>query len=157
CADPQTSSVGPRTFVFASGASFYGQIVPDASAHFGYSSSSIHWLSEAPPNSVRRHVMHFGGTDPEFDAFRTVAAKDWLAFLQARAREFVPGGRLVLTMGARFDRESGDSASYTGEWTTAEIIMNLLNDVLVEMVGENHISNEQYERFSFPLFARNRK
>src|SRR4029434_5665806 len=110
------------------------------SAHFGYSSSSLHWLSEVPPDSVRRHIMHWGGTAQEFEVFRRVAGRDWLAFLQARACEFVPGGRLVLTMGAGLDRECGDSASYTGEWFTAEIMINLLNELLVELVGERHIS-----------------
>src|SRR5262249_12497895 len=153
----RAATVGRRTFVFASGTSFYGQVVPDASAHFGYSSSSIHWMSEAPPDSVRRHIMHWGGTAEEFESFRRAAARDWLSFLQARAREFVPGGRLVLTMGAGLDRECGDSASYTGEWFTAEIMVNLLNDLLQELVSERSISNDQYERFSYPLYGRSRK
>lgn len=85
----------PGLFTFASGTSFYRQIFPDASLSLGFSATAMHWLS-ALPTTISDHVHAVGARGVEREAFRRHAAMDWEAILLHRARELVPGGRLVL-------------------------------------------------------------
>ncbi|HUZ65617.1 MAG TPA: hypothetical protein VMU82_18090 [Acetobacteraceae bacterium] len=98
-------------FTFASGASFYRQIFPDASLRFGFSATAMHWLS-ALPAMIADHVHAVGATGAEREAFRRRAMMDWETILLLRARELAPGGRLVL---ANFcEDEAGHYLGYTG-------------------------------------------
>jgi hypothetical protein len=85
----------PKLFIFASATSFHRQIFPDETLSFGFSASAMHWLS-GKPGLIADHVHAVGGTETERVAYRNQALSDWTAILLARARELVPGGRLVL-------------------------------------------------------------
>jgi SAM dependent carboxyl methyltransferase len=82
-------------FTFASATSFHHQIFPDQTLSFGFSASAMHWLS-GKPGLIADHVHAVGASETERAAYRKQALSDWTAILLARARELVPGGRLVL-------------------------------------------------------------
>lgn len=80
--------------VFASGRSFYRQILPRASLHVGFSASAMHYLSEMP-GPIEDHVHSVGASIEEQLPFRKRATADWSTILLHRAAELAPGGRLV--------------------------------------------------------------
>lgn len=94
---PETPPLGaePNLFTFASGASFYRQILPDASLGLGFSATAMHWLSRLP-GPIAEHTHAVGASPAEKAVFRQAALDDWETILLARARELAPGGRLVL-------------------------------------------------------------
>lgn len=85
----------PNLFIFASGTSFYRQILPDHSLSFGFSATAMHWISHRPC-MIADHVQAVGATPAERERFRAQAVQDWETILLARARELRPGGRLAL-------------------------------------------------------------
>lgn len=98
-------------YTFASGTSFHRQIFPDATLSLGFSATAMHWLS-ARPGGIADHVHAVGATEAEAASYREQAAADWVSILGARARELVPGGKLVL---ANFCKdEHGRYLGHTG-------------------------------------------
>ena len=55
----------------------------------------MHWLSHKPCD-LTNHVHMVGATGAELAAFAEQGRRDWETILLHRARELVPGGRLVL-------------------------------------------------------------
>ena len=100
-----------RVFTFASGTSFYRQILPDSTLHLGFSATAMHWLSRSP-GPIARHVHSVGATAAEQAVFRSQSVADWERILLARARELVPGGALVLANFA--EDENGHYLGWTG-------------------------------------------
>ena len=92
--DPQPLGQESGVFTFASGTSLHRQIFPDQTLSFGFSASAMHYLS-MKPGPIADHVHAVGATDEERALYRDQASSDWTAILLARARELVPGGRLV--------------------------------------------------------------
>ncbi len=98
-------------FTFASGTSFHRQVLPDGTLSLGFSATAMHWLSTRP-GTIADHVHPVGASADEQEPYRRQAADDWTAILLARARELVPGGKLVL---ANFCRdEEGRHLGSTG-------------------------------------------
>ncbi len=90
-------------FVQASATSFFQPIVAPNSLHIATCYSSVHWLSQVPELPEPAGVLH-ARMNPESQALLAEqAARDWEAFLQARAQELVPGGWLVLVSGGNKD------------------------------------------------------
>lgn len=80
---------------FASGTSFYRQILPSSSLSLGFSATAMHWLSRLP-GGIADAVQAVGATEAERAVFKAQAMADWQTILLARAAELVPGGKLVL-------------------------------------------------------------
>ncbi len=101
----------PNLYTFASGTSFYSQIFPDETLSLGFSATAMHWLSRSP-GPIADHVQAVGATPEEREPYRRQSMTDWETILLARARELVPGGKLVL---ANFCvDEAGRSLGSTG-------------------------------------------
>jgi hypothetical protein len=81
--------------MLASATSFYRPIVPAGTLDLGFSATAMHWLSRKPCD-LTNHVQAVGATGAELAAFAEQGRRDWEAILLQRARELVPGGRLVL-------------------------------------------------------------
>jgi SAM dependent carboxyl methyltransferase len=152
-----------KLFVFASGCSFYGQVVPSASVDLGLSASAAHWLSSPP--TVKNHIHSIGATKAEGAKCSELAAREWERFLKQRSAELRPGARLIVTMGGRFD-EDGSGRQIPAQFQTdrklpkvtgnssVEAMMDLLDTKLKAMVQEGTIEKSAYERFSFPIYFR---
>ena len=93
--EPSPLAARDNLFTFASGTSFHRQIFPDRTLSFGFSATAMHWLS-ARPGQIGDHVQAVGATAAERGLYRERAMTDWDNILLARARELVPGGKLVL-------------------------------------------------------------
>lgn len=136
-----------RSHAFASaiGRSFYGRLFPAESLTFGWSSFALHWLS-ALPSAPGAHIWLNRAAPAEAKAPAQVAAADWRAFLTCRAEELVPGGQLVLVIGALDD----DGAS------GLEPMMDLANGLLSALVADGRLSAQAYAGMAIPARPRTR-
>jgi hypothetical protein len=136
----------------AVGASFYGPLLPPGTVHLATSFNSIQWLDQLPavplPDSVgyrRPHPARTGhATSPEAKAaFTRQAERDLVRFLECRARELVPGGKLLLASPGDTDRARiGDG------------FLDLLDDACLDLVAAGRLGQGEYERLTLPVYCR---
>jgi hypothetical protein len=136
-----------RLFSFASGTSFYRQIVPDGTLSLGFSATAMHWLSRLPA-TLPDHVHAVGATGPARAAFAAQAASDWETILLARARELAPGGRLVL---ANFCTD--EKGFYLG-WTGRRNMHDTFAKHWQASRESGVITDDEVRRATFPQFYR---
>jgi hypothetical protein len=136
-----------RLFSFASGTSFYRQIVPDGTLSLGFSATAMHWLSRLPA-TLPEHVHAVGATGADQAAFASQAAADWETILLARARELVPGGRLVF---ANFCTDA--SGFYLG-WTGGRNMHATFAQHWRGLREAGVITDDEVRRATFPQFYR---
>jgi hypothetical protein len=120
--------------------SFYDPLVPPGTVHLATSFNSILWLDRLPSVAVtdfvayrRPHPPRPGLTpSPETTAaFTRQAEQDLVRFLACRARELVPGGKLLLA-------SPGD----TDEARVSDGFSDLLNDACLDLVADGCLSEE---------------
>src|SRR5262249_14962394 len=81
---------------------------------------------------------------PEATAsFTRQAERDLVRFLQCRARELVPGGKLLLA-------SPGD----TDQARVGDGLCDVLNDACLDLVAAGWLDREQYERLTMPVYCR---
>lgn len=124
---------------------FFQQILPSSSVHLGFSSSSVHWLSCFP--SELQHLYSVAAPEPLRALWREQAAVDYKNFLQARYKELVPGGMLVLSNLFMDD---------DGYYTTKEL-GDVMDGVISEMLEDGVLDQEAARRFSHPTYFRTRE
>jgi hypothetical protein len=130
-------------FAYAAGRGFYEQNFPEATVSVGWNAAAVHWLSRTPC-AVPGHIWTRPGDNPARKAWAEQSRKDWRHFLELRARELRPGGRLVVLDG--LTDESGACG--------ADGVMNLANAVLREMVSDGALQAAEYERMALPAYFR---
>jgi SAM-dependent methyltransferase len=133
----------------AVGGSFYGPLLPPGTVHLATCFNAVHWLDQLPavplPDSVgyrRPHPARHGpAASPEATAaFTRQAEQDLLRFLECRARELVPGGKLLLA-------SPGD----TDQARVGDGLYDVLNDACLDLVAAER---GQYERLTLPVYCR---
>lgn len=134
--------IGP-VFEFATGGSFYEPVMPPMSTHFGFSIAAVHWLSQRPKVAMAEQICSEGASEEVRKVYAQQAEFDWLAFLGNRAGEFVPGGKLLLSMVARPDADSPIHAPFA-----------LINDVAKVLVEEGVIQRDDYVATAAPIYRR---
>ncbi len=144
-----------KIFVFAGAHSFYDQVAPASSVHFGFSSSALHWLRQFPPGSVRDHIFHWGASDGEKKSLAELAAADWQILWEQRARELAPGARMVVTVAGSLsaaDKKRGLGKG--GQVSSAQKVLDLMKSVILDMVRDKKIESSKFASFSIPLYMR---
>jgi hypothetical protein len=136
----------------AVGGSFYYPLLPPGTVHVATSFNSIHWLDRLPDVSVpdfvayRRPQPHreSRAASPEVtNAFKRQADNDLVRFLDCRANELVPGGKLLLAA-------PGDSlGSNVGNG-----FADVLNDACLDLVACDCLQRNEYERLTLPCYFR---
>jgi hypothetical protein len=141
---PSSYTVGrPGVFPSVVGRTRYGPLVPDHSAHVGWSGITLHWLSAVPcpvPDAVFSNLT----TGRLRDALRQQAADDWATFLRERARELVDGGQLVVVAGA------SDDDGRAG----AEGLFTMVGAELQAMVERGALQQAEADRIFYPTWNR---
>src|SRR5262245_12862065 len=101
--------------------SFYGPLLPPGTVHLATCFNSIHWLDRLPavplPGGVAYRRPHpprpVHAASPEVTAaFERQAEQDLVRFLECRARELVPGGKLLLAGPGDTDQASAGDGLY---------------------------------------------
>jgi len=136
----------------AVGGSFYGPLLPPGTVHLATCFNAILWLDHLPevpvPDFVayrRPHPPRPGLTvSPEATAaFTRQAEQDLVRFLESRARELVPGGKLLLASPGDNDQARVGDGLY-----------DVLNDACLDLVAAGRLKREEYERLTMPCYFR---
>jgi hypothetical protein len=136
----------------AVGGSFYNELLPPGTVHLATSFNAIHWLDQLPAVAVpdfvayrRPHPPRPGlAVSPEATAaFQRQAEQDLVRFLKCRARELVPGGKLLLA-------SPGD----TDQARLGDGLVDVLNDACLDLVSAGWLEREEYERLTMPAYFR---
>lgn len=139
-------------FAGATAGSFYEPLMPPRSVHFATAFNALLWLDKLPAASVPDFVVYRRPHPPRpglhvppetADAFARQAEGDLVRFLQRRADELKPGGKLLIV-------SPGDSA----EHRIADGIYDVLNDACLDLIAAGRLTRERYERFTMPLYFR---
>jgi hypothetical protein len=132
--------------------SFYGPLLPPGTVHFALSFNAIQWLDQLPPVRLpdgvayrRPHPPRQGlAVSPEATAaFTRQAEQDLVRFLECRARELVPGGKLLLA-------SPGDA----DQARVADGVADILNDACLDLVAAGRLERGEYERLTMPVYFR---
>jgi hypothetical protein len=136
----------------AVGGSFYGPLMPPGTVHLATCFNALHWLDQLPtvplPDRVgyrRPHPPRPGHTvSPEATAaFARQAEQDLVRFLECRARELVPGAKLLLA-------GPGDSE----EALLCDGLHDVLNDACLDLVAAGRLERGMHERLTIPCYFR---
>ncbi len=134
------------------GGSFYGPLLPPGTVHLATSFNAILWLDRLPAVSMSDFVVYRRpladesrpAVSPEAAAaFARQAEEDLVRFLESRARELVPGGKLLVAT-------PGD----TDEARVADGLYDVLNDSCLDLVAAGRLERTAYERLTMPIYFR---
>lgn len=151
----ETGTQGRRTdgvFPSAVAGSFYETLVPPRSVHFATCFNALLWLDALPDAPIPDFVVYRRPHPPRpglhvsaetTDAFARQAERDLVRFLECRARELLPGGKLLIV-------SPGDST----EQRLADGLYDALNDACLDLVAAGRLERQRYERFTMPLYFR---
>jgi hypothetical protein len=145
-ASPESYVLDANVFPSAVGRSFYGPVVPPATATLGWSANAVHWLSAAPhtaPGSLTFRRPDGGADTP----FGRRAHQDWTSFLTERAKELRPGGELVVVL------VEADDAGSSG----ADHFLDVLTSVLMDETATGTLRREEIARMVVPLYFRTKR
>ena len=132
--------------------SFYQSLVPPGCLHFATACNALLWLDHLPnapvPDAIVYRRSHPPRPDrampPEtIDAFTRQAEHDLITFLQRRADELRPGGKLLIVSPGDDDRGC-----------TSDGLYDVLNDACLDLVAAGRLERQRYERFVMPLYFR---
>ncbi|KAL6865177.1 hypothetical protein ACP4OV_016328 [Aristida adscensionis] len=148
---PSSPLAAGGCFVSAWPGSFYGRVFPAASLDYVVSSSSLHFLSKAPPKLLSingldhgRLYISEGSPAAALDAYRAQFHSDFTSFLSCRAAEVKPGGALLLTFVAR--RAAAPTAHDCYLW-------DLLADALMDMAAAGLVDEGKVRSFYAPYYG----
>jgi gibberellin A4 carboxyl methyltransferase len=136
----------------AVGASFYGPLVPPGTVHLATIFNAIHWLDRLPAAPLPDFVAYQRplaaqpviAVSPEVTAaFTRQAEQDLVRFLECRARELVPGAKLLLAGPGDTDYARVCDGHY-----------DLLNDACLDLVAAGRLERGGYERLTMPCYFR---
>jgi len=132
-------------YVLAAATSFYRPILPAGTLNLGFSATAMHWLSRKPCD-LTNHVHAVGAEGAELTAFAEQGKRDWKTILLQRARELMPGGRLVLV---NFGKD--EAGRYLGN-TGGVNMFDTFNVLWQRFAAEGVISAEEYLRMTLPQY-----
>lgn len=144
--------ISANVYASAAAGSFYEPLMPPRSIHFATAFNALLWLDKLSPAPVPDFVVYRRPHPPRpglhvppetADAFARQAEGDLLRFLQCRADELTPGGKLLIV-------SPGDSA----EHRLADGIYDALNDACLDLLAAGRLSQQRYERFTMPIYFR---
>lgn len=141
----------PAVYSAAVGGTMFEQLLPPRSLHLATTFNAIGFLGQRPLDRLPGYILPNGPcadgvgavSAPDRAAFAEQAAADLVAFLQARAAELVPGGKLLVQVFGGSDM-----------FRTCDGIYDVLNDALLETVEAGLISQQNYEAFYQPVYFR---
>ncbi|CAF0723070.1 unnamed protein product [Adineta steineri] len=129
-----------KFFSLVIGQSFYKQCLPPNSLTVGYSSASLHWLSQIPCH-ISNHCISVFAKGHELEAFKKQARDDYQHFLENRSRELIQGGILILVMNCTNDEGK----------TMTESVYDLLYQT-----AQSILSPDELLHYTLPVYIRSR-
>ncbi|XP_073030079.1 loganic acid O-methyltransferase-like [Primulina eburnea] len=129
--------------------SFRGRLFPNSSICLAYCASSIHWLSKIPEQLVDKNskawnkgkIHYTDARDEVVSAYAAQFDEDMDGFLNARGKEIVRGGMIVIISPGVPD---GVLANHVG------ITFRFVESILIAMVKEGLIKQDEVDSFNIP-------
>jgi hypothetical protein len=123
--------------------SFFSQVLPPRTVHAGMCSNAAHWLREQPRVSTP-HGMYFSeATGAARHELAEQAARDWVAFLTARAAELAEGGHLLV-----------QGIGTTDGHVSAASLLQVMWEVAVGLADDGLLDRELLDLYIFPAYCR---
>ncbi|OWM66456.1 jasmonate O-methyltransferase-like [Punica granatum] len=151
--DENGADFGP-CYVTGVPGSFYGRLFPEKSLQFVHAASSLHWLSQVPPElSVRsskrlvnKGKIYISKTSPPevADAYLNQFRRDFSAFLKSRSEEIVPRGWIVAQLRGRRTPDPSHEESC--------LLWDYLGKALQDLVSEGLIEEEKLDSYNAPYY-----
>lgn len=143
---------GPVVVTGIAPGSFYGRLFTSGSLQFVCSSNSLHWLSKAPEDLMRNQIPAYDIDDQArrerlpmvLEAYTQQFKKDFRLFLELRAKELVPGGRMVVSLAGRRSHEIASKSIRPWE---------ALYEILHVMASEGAIDKTKIDSFYVPIYG----
>jgi hypothetical protein len=152
-ADPHLGGAFPaEVYPSVVAGSFYGRLFPPASVHLMTCSNAIVWLDKASSVPVRDFVVHRRPHPPragltvsaeDDTAFRKQADGELVRFLENRAAELAPGGKLLVTTPADDEHRRCCDGLY-----------DVLDDACRDLVAAGRLERARYEALVIPTCFR---
>ncbi|KAM0907582.1 hypothetical protein ACQ4PT_016085 [Festuca glaucescens] len=132
--------------------SFYERLFPSGSLHLVCSSNSLHWLSHAPEDLRLNHISAYDINEHVrrerllvvAEAYARQFRKDFTLFLELRAKELVPKGRMVVSLAGRRSDQLVNEISHV--WGTVVEILGI-------MASEGVIDKAKFGSFYVPAYG----
>ncbi|KAL5553175.1 hypothetical protein UlMin_040675 [Ulmus minor] len=130
-----------------------GRLFPESSLHFVYTCLCLHFLSKLPegmkddksPSWNKGRVHYTSASEEVVKAYAWQFGKDMEKFLEARAKEIVCGGMLVILI-------TGCPSGVPLASTATGIPYDLMASSLMEMAQEGLIKESEVDSFNLPLY-----
>ncbi|KAH9306386.1 hypothetical protein KI387_010790, partial [Taxus chinensis] len=135
--------------------SFYTRLFPLNSLHFIHSAFGIHWLSQIPSEVEDKNSEAWNrgriciseeGSAGVADAYFAQFQRDLNAFLKARAKEMVVGGRMFLLFVTRLSADRRKQP---------HVFVDSLAGAMIELASQGIIEEEKLDSFNIPLYFPN--
>ncbi|KAM1608206.1 hypothetical protein ACFX13_020817 [Malus domestica] len=141
---------------FAAGVpgSFHHRLFPESSIHFVHTSLCLHWISKSPevlqnkasPTWNKGRIHYTSAPDEVVEAYASQFAEDMENFLNARAKELVPEGMMVMIL-VGIPKGTPYSEIPMG------MMCNCLSSSLMDMAKEGTIEESEVDSFNLPFYA----
>jgi len=135
-----------NVFLSAVSASFYTQIVPNATVSFGIATSSFHWLSGAPCKLGNNIFCHLSLDSLEKETWKNHAKKDWDTLLRLRSLELKTGALLVVT-----------APCWADDGHVLRHIFGLLNQAFQTLTNQGILHQDHYKGVNMLVYFRNKE
>ncbi|XP_002450044.2 jasmonate O-methyltransferase [Sorghum bicolor] len=138
--------------------SFYGRLFTTGSVHLVLSSNSLHWLSKVPEDLLKNGIPMYHSDEQlrrktwpvVLDAYAQQFRKDLLWFLECRAQEMVPGGRLIVSL-------TGTQSPATASNGSAQQMLEFIARILDDMASRGVLDKQKLKAFYIPLYSPSEK
>ncbi|XWS69495.1 hypothetical protein CRYUN_Cryun04dG0183900 [Craigia yunnanensis] len=141
---------------FAAGVpgSFQRRLFPESSIHFVHCSYALHWLSRVPGELLDKNshawnkgrIHYTNAPNQVVHAYASQFAKDMEDFLNARAKELVIGGMMIIIM-------PGIPNGMPYSQLAASLMYDLMGSSFMDMANEGLISEDQVDAFNLPIYT----
>ncbi|KAK1409775.1 hypothetical protein QVD17_36304 [Tagetes erecta] len=129
------------------------RLFPRSSLHVIYSSFALHWLSKVPDEVMvkgsfawNKGRVHYGGAKEDVVmAYRQQYERDMCRFLNARAKEVVSGGLLVILVPGRPNEVEHSKC-------IGNVLFEVLGCCLLDMAKEGKIDEQKIDDLNIPVY-----
>ncbi|XP_065857414.1 loganic acid O-methyltransferase-like [Euphorbia lathyris] len=150
------ATLPPEREYFTAGVpgSFYGRLFPESSIHVAQCNYALHWLLEEPeelqdmnsPAWNKGRIHYTSAPEAVVKAYADQWAKGFNDFLNARSKEIMAGGILIIIMPS-----IPDDVPYSQ--VPNGILFDFLTSILLDMAQKGMIREEEVDAFNLPLYA----
>lgn len=133
----------PHLIPLACAGSFFEPMLAPRSVSIAMSFSAVQWMDRIPDVPVPEFIGYMKGSPEARDTYSRQADREMTRFLEARAFELAPGGKLLVIM-----------PGSDGAWRCGDGIYDVLDDAARDLVAAQRLSRRSLENLVVPIYFR---